>query len=317
MIPNNYKFTVQVIGDSVRGASHERRGLPNQDAILWVPASGKDLPLVLAVADGHGCSQCFRSESGAELAVTVATKAMQNFLEILPRTTNLSLIKQWIEEKLPREIVHSWRNAVADNLSANPFRILELEKLEEVKGSEARRQAVLNPPFAYGSTLLATLVTDSFIIYLQIGDGELLTVSETGEVCRPLPRDERNFAHETSSLCLKDAWQGFRVGLQLILDKPPALILLTTDGYPNSFVDDANFLKVGPDLLKIIRAEGIERVRKNLRIWLTEATEKGSGDDVTLGIICLMNGEEDASDFPPSPQGENTLEEERHERTTT
>lgn len=285
----NHKFYWRIVGKSVRGDRHVRQGLPNQDAMLWFPESGEGSPLMVAIADGHGSGKCFRSDEGSELAVSTAIKVMRNLLEVLPKTTNLSLIKQWVEEKLPLQIVHCWRAAVADNLFVNRLRISELEKVKESKSPDTLRQIVLNPLLAYGSTLLAVLVTESFIIYLQLGDGEILTVSATGEVCRPLPRDERFFGGETASLCIKDAHQDFRVGLQLLLDKPPAMILLTTDGYPDSFVDDASFLRVGPDILEIARSEGLEEVDKHLTSWLKEANEKGSGDDATVGIIYRVN----------------------------
>ena len=65
---------------------------------------------------------------------------------------------------------------------------------------------------------------------------------------------------------------------------PPALILLSTDGYSNSFQDEAGFLKVGSDLLHMIRttAGGLDMVKEHLVAWLTESTYAGSGDDITV-----------------------------------
>ena len=54
----------------------------------------------------------------------------------------------------------------------------------------------------------------------------------------------------------------------------------------NSFRDEAGFLKVGPDILNTIRAEGLGQVKDNLERWLSDSTRAGSGDDVTLGILC-------------------------------
>jgi hypothetical protein len=76
------------------------------------------------------------------------------------------------------------------------------------------------------------------------------------------------------------------VSFQPITNEQPALILLATDGYPNSFRDEAGFLKVGTDILKTIRAEGLGQVKDNLERWLSDSTHAGSGDDVTLGILC-------------------------------
>jgi hypothetical protein len=63
------------------------------------------------------------------------------------------------------------------------------------------------------------------------------------------------------------------------------MLLLSTDGYSNSFASPDAFLKAGADYLNAIRTEGAEGVRKELPKWLVETSENGSGDDITVGII--------------------------------
>jgi hypothetical protein len=62
-------------------------------------------------------------------------------------------------------------------------------------------------------------------------------------------------------------------------------VLLSTDGYANSFASPDAFLKVGRDYLDMLRTEGAEEVAKNLPAWLEETSQNGSGDDITVGII--------------------------------
>ena len=280
----------RVAGQSVRGASHVRAGIPNQDAIGWLPESGTGLPLVLAVSDGHGSTKCFRSDVGARLAVETTTRVIQEFLEGLDGLTSLSATKRWAEDNLPREIVRRWRDAVADDVSAHPLASVELNQLEAKEGTDKRRQAALEPVLAYGATTLTVLVTESFVLHLQLGDGDILTVSGTGEVSRvPLPVDERLFANQTTSLCSRDAWREFQTHFQVLSGLPPALILVSTDGYGNSFRDEAGFFMVGADILEMIRSDGLDAVDGRLQTWLTEASQEGSGDDITLGILCRMD----------------------------
>jgi hypothetical protein len=295
MIGEGHEPKWRVIGKSVRGASHVRTGLPNQDAIRWWPESGTGLPLVLAVADGHGSAKCFRSSVGADLAVKIATGVLPVFLESLPEPLNLSAVKRWAAEDLPREIVRRWRDDVADHVSENPLTRKELERLDAKVDVTKRRQVALDPILAYGATLLTVVVAESFILYLQLGDGDILAVSEMGVVSRPpVPADERLFANETTSLCSRDAWRDFRSHFQVISGPPPALILVSTDGYANSFRDEAGFLQVGADILEMIRADGLDTVDAGLETWLAEASQDGSGDDITLGILCRV----DASKLP-------------------
>ena len=277
----------QVIGQSVRGAAHQRNGMPNQDAICWRPESGIGSPLVLAIADGHGSPRYSRSHTGAKLAVEVAAQLIHNFLAGQTDFNNLSLVKRSAEEWLPQALVRAWVDAVAEHVRENPLPGVDRGVGASNRNDESASESE-NFTIAYGATIIAVAVAPGFVTYLQLGDGEILTVDDRSQVSRPLARDERLFANETTSLCAPEAWRDFRVGFQPITNERPALILLATDGYPNSFRDESGFLKVGSDILTAIRAEGVDKVKDNLETWLTDSTNAGSGDDVTLGIICSL-----------------------------
>ncbi|HEY5311471.1 MAG TPA: protein phosphatase 2C domain-containing protein, partial [Pirellulales bacterium] len=105
---------------SVRGSSHERSGLPNQDAINWWPAEPSAGCFVLAVADGHGSAKSFRSDAGARLAVETAQSAFRELLsspgDVDPRT-----VKRALDERLPMEIERRWKTAVQEHLATHPL----------------------------------------------------------------------------------------------------------------------------------------------------------------------------------------------------
>jgi serine/threonine protein phosphatase PrpC len=274
----------RLAGESVQGASHSARGVPNQDAIDWWQADG-DLPLILAVADGHGSARSFRSQLGAQLAVATAIDILRNFLLDQSGDLALSVIKGRAEERLARELVRAWRDRVEAHLAENPFTSADLAQLEK-SGTKALQAVGANPLLIYGATILSVLVTETYIVYLQLGDGDILTISADAEVARPIVKDSRFLANETTSLCMADAAHEMQIGFEAIVAHAPALILLCTDGYANSFRDDAGFLKIGTDLSEIIRTEGLNAVKANLVGWLNQASQQGSGDDITLGIVC-------------------------------
>ena len=278
----------RVMGETVPGASHLRAGVPNQDAILQVRESGRGLPVVVSVSDGHGSDKCFRSDRGSGFAVQEAAQLVGEFLDELRGCSDLAAAESRVKEDLPRAFVERWREAVEADLKARPFTEAELGAVEKKDGPQALKLVAGNPLLAYGATSLTVAVEESFILYLQLGDGEIINVSGAGVVTRALPEDERLFANETTSLCTRDAGQNFRVRLQTLAGEPPALILLSTDGYVNSFSDSAGFFKVGSDLLEMLRADGFDPVNASLKGWLEEATRSGSGDDCTLGLICRM-----------------------------
>lgn len=276
----------RVVGRSVQGASHMRGGVPNQDAIQWFPDSGVGPPLILSLSDGHGSPRNFRSDVGAQFAVAEVTNLLRELLlASQPDPTKLSTIKRTAEERLPREIVRRWRTAVDRHLVDNPITEAELEALEKRRDPKARRAIEKGPHIAYGATLLSVLITSGYILYLQLGDGDILTVADNGEVTRPMTRDPRLMANETTSLCMDEAWREVQIKFQALYGPHPALILLSTDGYANSFVNEAAFLKVGSDILDILRTDGLEVVEQNLSGWLQDASAAGSGDDITMGIV--------------------------------
>ena len=276
----------RVVGRSVQGASHARGGMPNQDAIQWFPDSGEGPPLILSLSDGHGSPRNFRSDVGAQCAVEAATSLMRELLLAgQPDPSKLSTIKRTAEERLPDEVVRRWRAAVARHLDEHPITQEELETLEKRRDAKARRSIEKDPQVAYGATLLSVLITSGFILYMQLGDGDILTVADNGEVTRPMTRDPRLIANETTSLCMHDAWREVQIKFQALYGPHPALILLSTDGYANSFVNEEAFVKVGSDILDILRTDGLEIVEQSLSDWLKDASQAGSGDDITMGIV--------------------------------
>jgi len=268
----------QVFGQSVRGAAHERRGTPNQDALGWLPRSGAGSSLVAAVSDGHGGARYIRSHVGARLAVRVSTRLIHSFANRHKDAANLSLIKRTAEEWLPRAVARAWLDAVNEDLQRNPLSQLEAEALG------TPRNDLDGHAIAYGATLVAVGITNAFVIYVQIGDGEILTVTD-GRVLQPVPKDDRLVANETTSLCAAEAWRDFRVAFQPITQSRSSLILLATDGYSNSFRNQAGFLQAGLDISQMLRAEGAMRVRNSLEGWLRDTTKIGSGDDITVAIL--------------------------------
>lgn len=262
----NEELRWRIVGRSVRGASHVRRKESCQDAILWRVLEDA---IILAVADGHGSNRSPYSADGAQIAVDVAVDA----LEELYRNCNNNLItaKRIAEEQLPQLMVRAWAERVQS---------IHIEK---------ERPFDSNVLVQYGSTLLSVLATSEFLLLMQIGDGDMLIVNKSEEknmVLRPISKDKRLIGNETTSLCRPEAWKDFYVKFIPIVNDPPALILVCTDGYTNSFQDEEEFQKAGPDFLELISLYGINEIDNKLEEWLLYSTNHGSGDDITVGLIC-------------------------------
>ncbi len=299
----------RIIGETIAGASHLRVGRLNQDAILQVRESGVYAPIVLSLSDGHGSNKCFRSHRGSRFAVTIGAQLMRELIDEKGKGYDATKIENAVKEVFPLEFVRRWQEVVEADLKGEPFTKEELDQVEAIDTIRARELVEAHPTLAYGATTLTVAVTSSFVIYAQLGDGEIILVLENGEVSKPLPEDDRLLANETTSLCTDSAADDFRTAYHPFTQALPALIVMTTDGYANSFVDEAGFLKVGNDLLTMLRADGFETVNRSVKGWLEEATRMGSGDDCTLGIICRMEALEPAITSPPAPVQEEKVQE--------
>ncbi len=256
----------QVISSSVIGATHLQHHKPNQDALRHYQAA-QGLPLIMAVADGHGGEKYTHSDFGAKFAVKAAITVLKDTFKN-PDDFSLTQIKRLAENDIPKAIVRSWREKVDDY---------------------CLKQAELNNEHKYryfGATLLVTLLLPNCFLYWQLGDGDILVVEEDNRIHRPITADSRLFGNETTSLCGKTPWFDFRYGFQALVDEQqPLCIVLSTDGYSNAYSSNADFEQTVLDIVKLIKNEGLPWVKQQLPDWLEEASHKGSGDDISIGIL--------------------------------
>lgn len=272
------------IAKSVIGHSHIRKNLPNQDAGK-VQRNSSGYPLIAAIADGHGGKNYFRSDRGSGFAVHSAVNVIANYFQEDP-----SLSRPKVAESICKDILKGWKVKVIEDIRENPYNSEELTIIEE--GKAARK---LNIPMddeydlirPYGSTILAAIVTEKFVSFFQLGDGDIVVHTEGELFSRPIPSDKNLAGNETYSLCMPESWRDFKVER---IDEIPDYIMLCTDGYANSFLDDSGFLTAARDIYSYIyKAEsfesGVDLIKSNLGGWLSQASEKGSGDDITTIIL--------------------------------
>ena len=275
---------------SVRGASHEKTGQGNQDAVRSKNPRRGDDTLLLAIADGHGSMRSFRSDRGSALAAECALRELAKFVRRNGPDTPLSRVRNQAKSRWPRDLIATWKTAVRADLAKNPFSFFEFaafpEKPPVLKPGE---DLPITAYLAYGATLVAVAITPRYIIYSQLGDGDILKVQNDGRVTRPLPRRHEFMSNQTVSLCSHRAFDEFQIRVESMRGAVPALIMLSTDGYANCFGDDEAFFKVGADFLQYLRAEGPSFVRDKLEDWLRQSSRDGSGDDITVGLAAHDN----------------------------
>ncbi len=258
---------------SVRGASHERDGKPNQDAVRVVQVPGPTPGLVAAVCDGHGGDRYVRSDVGSRLGVEVACAVGQRALVDLGPSAAASIVEAHLTGTVAQSIVAEWRKRVFDDVQRRAFTADER--------SRAGVPLEVDPFISYGATMLLAIVAPSWVGLLQIGDGDV-TIVRQARAESPVPGDDRLIGGETTSLCLTNAAADARVAV--LVEPLPEAIILTSDGYANSFASPTWRSDAGIDLRDHVRKLGLDGVEERLPAWLADSATAG-GDDVTMALI--------------------------------
>ena len=268
---------------TVRGPSHEKSGMPNEDAVGGIAVGHQSLDTrLVAVSDGHGERAYFRSERGAAFAVEAGLASSREFLLRSP-TLDTETVRSWALKGQPADVVRRWRELVSGDVAAEPFTAEELGGSPD--GADARLRGVAADPVrAYGATLLGAAVTEDFIIYYQLGDGDIVTVSVEGVVSHPLGEEAQAFSNVTSSLCDQDPLSKWRGTVLEQSRHQTAFILLASDGYSGAFEDKESFLNTVGALASVWRDGGPEKLRPTLKQSVAKA-RTFTGDDATVAIL--------------------------------
>lgn len=276
-----------MIDCSVQGHSHIKSGLVNQD-YHWRLVR-RDCAFC-AAADGHGGRKYVRSREGAERAVLAFANAVLPLRDKSEKELSDPRLIASIRDSLGKDIHQNWLELVDDHRARTPLDAAERRALEGTVKADALREVVEEDgltvkPVCYGTTLLGVVLTRSVYIFVQLGDGDFLQVDDSGAVSRVIPKSETQIANETESLCMPNAWSHFRVRIERPATFSPQLLMLSTDGYSNSFASDDAFFKTATDYLELIKKGGADRIGKSLREWLSQTSRDGSGDDITVAIL--------------------------------
>lgn len=260
----------QLSHGQVTGAMHFKTQSPCQDAIKYKKL--EDGSLICAVADGHGSKACPYSKEGAELATQVAVSLIEEVIFYNAQEQIYPLLRQTGEVLLPQEIERKWKEAVTHQ--------------HQIKGRTPLESRALYR--LYGTTLMLLYVTASFVFSLQIGDGDLLCIDEHGQV-EYVIEPTKTYGVETQSLCNTACWRYFKTICKPLVSKE-ILLMMSTDGYANSFIHQEAFFEAGRDYMNLIQSGKIQGLEAALPQWLSEATKVGSGDDITLALIYRQEG---------------------------
>ena len=270
-----------VLGKSVQGASHIRTGVECQDR--WKKGLLDDGTILLAVADGHGSKSCPYSKTGSRIAVNVFCDIMKDLYESYAE--NPEFLPTYLNREgdigVAKAIDAEWKKRVIERHRKNKREIKQLEN-----GDDNLREVYQQ----YGSTLLGLMISKNFVFGFQLGDGDICYVhgSDVDRIVEP----EKILGVETHSLSREKAWEKAITVVRWIdvSEQLPALFTLSSDGYANSYKNEAGFQKAVSDYFELLNQHGVKAVESALPSWLAETSEMGCGDDITM-VMAYFTGD--------------------------
>lgn len=292
----------RIFSHSSLGPKYAKKGWNCQDSsATWETNRGQ----VIAVADGHGNSDCFRSDIGSNLAIEATKQTIENFCEDMNIATNdtypISLDLTNVN-KFKFVLWEKWRELVKKDWDS---KTLDDYRYETVTDEYKERYESKNPAVverylynAYGTTLLVAIDFKTQILLLQIGDGTCLILQQDGEFETPIPGDDSNFLNVTSSLCEDNAYVKIRhsiIDCTNDMDAPIA-IFLSTDGLDDCYPahENSKYLseRVYATIINNVLIKGYESTGAEIKTELLAGmTKKGSQDDISLAYMLCDNKE--------------------------
>lgn len=279
-------MSFEMICASVQGASHIRKNIPCEDYGMKYE---NEHCRIFVLGDGHGDTNCPRSSIGSEYICKTAVECLCEFEKNIREcnwTEKLFDTKE--AETLVRQLIMSiigkWAEKVNEEYLSRPLSEAErsgLSKKYAVQYSTGKHIAHI-----YGTTMIAGLLTDRYLLLIHQGDGRCVVFDRNGEPSQPVPWDEKCMANITTSVCDKDAVSRCRYKVIDLSENPVIACFSGSDGVEDSFSSFDSMYSFYRMLIMRVCEDGTAETEKYLMEYLPEFSAKGSADDTTVcGII--------------------------------
>ena len=310
--------TLKTISCSVTGYRKQLEGKPCEDATRVIHTKNAT---VVAVADGHGDPRCLFAHIGSQLAVRAACDVLKKYSKRIGKeapsvfwNSRRSEIAQSVVQNFSRLAVLDYACRCVDSISADDKKILinhinrEFSKEKEIctpeqirqqyalkKRISDRLQSIL---YLYGTTLRASLITDRYMFHMAIGDGDtMILVDDSVEWV--LPKSEA-YECETASLCesAENVIDNFLFSYIEIYEEKsreykldrtgvcPQMIVLSTDGFRNSFFHEKFFAEKLKDMYVFEQRSDANCVRQIKKLFEKLTRESIFQDDISA-VLCI------------------------------
>ncbi|MGN0505495.1 MAG: PP2C family serine/threonine-protein phosphatase [Lachnospiraceae bacterium] len=267
---------------SVTGERHKRQKKECQD-YAW--SGQNDGCSIAIVCDGHGGADYVRSSVGAKLACRAAAENILSFLDaMVPEIMQADA--DGLLNDLERSIVYRWNELVKEHHSLHPLKEEELQSVSDAVKKKYLDQKCIEE--AYGTTLIAAVMTEEYWFGIQIGDGTCVVLDKKGRWKQPIPWDERCILNQTTSLCAEDAGYCFR---HYYSERIPEAVFLGTDGVDTSFENEEKLYDFYQLVRNSVISMELSKALTELSGFLPRLSTRGSGDDISISAIVRSKDE--------------------------
>ena len=270
---------------TVIGQRYIEKEKPCEDSSL---SCNDDKIHIAVVADGHGDPRCFRSNVGSRKACEVALEQLRRFADALQNEDAEQQLftrsgARKLTDNLFGSIVTGWQQAVLNDIAENPPTEEEYASVDSAAAAIYRQGREL--VHIYGTTLIAMLMTERYLLVLHQGDGRCVVMHHDGTVDQPVPWDPRCVGRNTASLCDSDVLANWRYHLIDLRKDPIAACYAVSDGIEDSFETMEEMNAYLCHHASEYVTKGAEPYFAELPSRFAELTKNGSHDDISMGCI--------------------------------
>lgn len=269
---------------------------------------------VIAMADGHGGSDYFRSEVGAKSAVNAAIGTTIHYWKKSEADANTCEEELKFSDSSIRnfkfDILANWKNLVkmhwesrkaeCDGNYDNEIRYISVsDKYKARYTSDDAGEVEKYLYVAYGTTLIVAIAIKSQILILQVGDGTCVLLKRNGEFSVPVPIDEDNFLNKTSSLSEEDVFpKKFRhsiIDRKIGSSDEVVAVFLSSDGVDDCYPyhkNEEHLYRLYSMIIANVLEEGYEETLEEIETdLLQDMSDRVSQDDISLAFFISGDAE--------------------------
>lgn len=231
------------------------RNLNSQDNLNY--KIGREY-IICCVADGHSSEFFEYSNIGSELACKSAIEVINEEIN----TNKDRLILMLENENIQKRIYEKWMGMVREDYFKNHLRVYRTQYIK------------------YSTTLIVVAITKKWKLYLKIGDGDII-VNKDGNFKKIIKTKNNKIV---DSLGREDSFKNIMYCIEDLNDNDTDNIILFTDGYENSFLNEDELYKNLETTIYKYNSNIFSRMKliATYNSYLSRLSKETSKDDISI-----------------------------------